>query len=263
MSALEGCLPEKPESMPPIPCFYNWDGVCKRDGADVQIEEGQCESCSDFCVESWRLEQYYAQKDAEILKFESSLSLKEIEHNFKDTGIMDGLQSIISPVYSIPGNIRRKLAAYQKAFDALKKMEWYYAPIFSRDPEVQELLQLLDGKIVQLKQQLESHYKALAECNPPEHTESDKEDAIDLAIYEDAMAEYRKNPVSHPITELWEELDLEELKDLYRIAKDIDPTNALNLIRQAESEEERNFFAYIADMNLQRKQKEAIEKNVF
>ncbi len=121
---------------------------------------------------------------------------------------------MIQPVYSIPGNIRRKLAAYQKAFDALKEMEWYYSPIFSRDPEVQELLQLLDGKIVQLKQQLEDHYKELAECNPSEHTEPDKEDAIDLAIYEDAMAEYRKNPVSRPITELWSELGLDSKPEM-------------------------------------------------
>ena len=52
-------------------------------------------------------------------------------------------------------------------------------------------------------------------------------------------------------------------KNIYQIAKNIDPVNALNLIRDAQSEEERNFFAYIADMNLQRKQKMAIERNVF
>lgn len=61
MFALEGCLSEKPKSIPPIPCFYNWDGVCKRNGATAQIKDGQCESCSDFCVESWRWEQYQAQ----------------------------------------------------------------------------------------------------------------------------------------------------------------------------------------------------------
>ena len=37
----------------------------------------------------------------------------------------------------------------------------------------------------------------------------------------------------------------------------------MKLAEQAESEEERKFYAFIMTMNLQRKQKEAIEKNLF
>lgn len=57
--------------------------------------------------------------------------------------------------------------------------------------------------------------------------------------------------------------NISSFKNLYQIAKSIDSATALNLIRNAQSEEERNFFAFIADMNLQRKQKEAIEWNIF
>ena len=57
--------------------------------------------------------------------------------------------------------------------------------------------------------------------------------------------------------------DNSELKNLYNIAKKIGHANALNLARHAESQEERNFFAYIADMNLQRKQKQVVERNIF
>ncbi len=54
-----------------------------------------------------------------------------------------------------------------------------------------------------------------------------------------------------------------DLKRLYDLARKIAPGNALDLVRKAESDEERNFFAFIADMNLQREQKKAIERNLF
>lgn len=38
------------------------------------------------------------------------------------------------------------------------------------------------------------------------------------------------------------------------------PGEALQMVRNAKSDEERNFFAYIADMNLQRAQWEYINK---
>ena len=57
--------------------------------------------------------------------------------------------------------------------------------------------------------------------------------------------------------------DKSSLKDLYNKAKNIGYTDALGLARQAESDEERNFFAFVADMNLQREQRKAIERNVF
>ena len=45
---------------------------------------------------------------------------------------------------------------------------------------------------------------------------------------------------------------------LYQAAASIDPARALDLIRGAQSEEERNFYAYVADMNLQRRQRAQI-----
>lgn len=55
----------------------------------------------------------------------------------------------------------------------------------------------------------------------------------------------------------------EELKKLYEAAKNLDPGNIMRCINQAESDEERKFLAFIADMNLQRAQKQAIERNLF
>lgn len=47
-------------------------------------------------------------------------------------------------------------------------------------------------------------------------------------------------------------------KLLYKNARKIAYTDALELARRAKTEEERNFYAYIADMNLQRAQWEHI-----
>ena len=46
-------------------------------------------------------------------------------------------------------------------------------------------------------------------------------------------------------------------------AREVPSGLAMKLAEQAESEEERKFYAFIMTMNLQRKQKEAIEKNLF
>lgn len=50
-----------------------------------------------------------------------------------------------------------------------------------------------------------------------------------------------------------------QLKQLYETAKTVLPGEALEMVRHAESNEERKFFAYIADMNLQRQQWEYIK----
>lgn len=52
-------------------------------------------------------------------------------------------------------------------------------------------------------------------------------------------------------------------ENLYQVAREIPPGVALEAARQAESDEERNFYAFISDMNLQREQKKVIEKNLF
>lgn len=41
---------------------------------------------------------------------------------------------------------------------------------------------------------------------------------------------------------------LSEAQSLYWIARDLDPVTALNMIHQAQSEEERDFYTHIADM---------------
>ena len=56
---------------------------------------------------------------------------------------------------------------------------------------------------------------------------------------------------------------MDDFKKLYQAACSIPPGEALEMARHAESNEERNFFAFIADMNLQRAQKKAIEMNLF
>lgn len=52
-----------------------------------------------------------------------------------------------------------------------------------------------------------------------------------------------------------------ELKRLYETAKAVLPGKALQMVRNAECDEERNFFSYIADMNLQRAQWEYINSS--
>lgn len=56
---------------------------------------------------------------------------------------------------------------------------------------------------------------------------------------------------------------MKDLKELYQTAREIPPGVALEMVRRAESDEERNFFAFISDMNLQREQRKVIEKNLF
>lgn len=51
-----------------------------------------------------------------------------------------------------------------------------------------------------------------------------------------------------------------ELKQLYETARTVLPGEALQMVHSAECDEECNFFAYIADMNLQRVQWEYINK---
>lgn len=54
-----------------------------------------------------------------------------------------------------------------------------------------------------------------------------------------------------------------DLDKLYEAAKNLDPAKAMRLVQQAQNDEERKFYAFIADMNLQRSQKEVIERNLF
>ena len=57
-------------------------------------------------------------------------------------------------------------------------------------------------------------------------------------------------------------MGIAKAKKLYETAKSLGHANAIDFARKAESEEERKFFAYIADMNLQRAQRAVIEQEV-
>ena len=47
---------------------------------------------------------------------------------------------------------------------------------------------------------------------------------------------------------------MDDLKHLYQIARSIPPFEALDMARHAKTAEERNFYVFICDMNLQRAQ---------
>lgn len=55
----------------------------------------------------------------------------------------------------------------------------------------------------------------------------------------------------------------DDFKKLYEQATKMEPHEALRLVMQADTDEERKFFNYIANMNVQRRQKEVIERNLF
>ena len=62
---------------------------------------------------------------------------------------------------------------------------------------------------------------------------------------------------------MWEAYEQEKAQQLYTLARSIPAGKALQWATRAESEEERFFWAHIANMNLQRSQKIAIENNLF
>ena len=53
------------------------------------------------------------------------------------------------------------------------------------------------------------------------------------------------------------------METLYEMAVKLDPVEAMRLANKSKTHEERCFYVYIVNMNLQRKQKEVIEKNLF
>lgn len=57
--------------------------------------------------------------------------------------------------------------------------------------------------------------------------------------------------------------NVSEYKDMYKKAKTIRIADALQLIREAETDEEKSFYAHILNMHFQQKQKVAIERNLF
>ena len=70
-------------------------------------------------------------------------------------------------------------------------------------------------------------------------------------------------------TWLWRNTDYEDdgiedlLQEVWETIKKIEPREAMNRIRNAADEEERRLYTFIVNANLQRSQKETIEKNLF
>lgn len=52
------------------------------------------------------------------------------------------------------------------------------------------------------------------------------------------------------------------MRRLYEMAREVDPADALRMMRAAESQEERSFWAYVGDMNLRRRQHERIAEQL-
>ncbi len=55
----------------------------------------------------------------------------------------------------------------------------------------------------------------------------------------------------------------EAYREMYRELKELSFGQAMQLLEQAKDEEERSFFLHVINMNAQRKQQEAIERNWF
>lgn len=59
------------------------------------------------------------------------------------------------------------------------------------------------------------------------------------------------------------EESFEELKQLYETARKVKTNVALEMVMEAQTDEERKFYAFVMNMNLQRAQRLAIQKNKF
>ena len=57
--------------------------------------------------------------------------------------------------------------------------------------------------------------------------------------------------------------DVKKYSQIYQDIKQLQPEDTLQLVMEAESEEEQDFFAMIGNFLLQRKQKQVIERNLF
>lgn len=54
-----------------------------------------------------------------------------------------------------------------------------------------------------------------------------------------------------------------EIKKIYQEIAQLDPEDTLQLILEADTEEQREFYQVVGDFLLQKKQKEVIERNLF
>lgn len=57
--------------------------------------------------------------------------------------------------------------------------------------------------------------------------------------------------------------DVKKYENLYQEIKKLKPTDTLQLVLEAETEEQREFYEMVGDFLLQKKQKKVIERNLF
>lgn len=57
--------------------------------------------------------------------------------------------------------------------------------------------------------------------------------------------------------------DVKEYMELYQQIKRLQPEDTLQLVLEAETEEQRNFYEMVGDFLLQQKQRQVIERNLF
>lgn len=57
--------------------------------------------------------------------------------------------------------------------------------------------------------------------------------------------------------------DVKKYEKLYREIEQLKPEDTLQLVMEAETEEQREFYQVVGDFLLQKKQREVIERNLF
>ncbi|MBQ8231881.1 MAG: hypothetical protein IJZ34_08160 [Lachnospiraceae bacterium] len=57
--------------------------------------------------------------------------------------------------------------------------------------------------------------------------------------------------------------DIQKYNRLYHDIEKLKPEDTMQLVLEAETEEEKSFYEMVGDFLLQRKQKEVIERNLF
>ena len=57
--------------------------------------------------------------------------------------------------------------------------------------------------------------------------------------------------------------DVEKYNKIYKDITSLQPEDTLQLVLEAETEEEKNFYELIGDFLLQMKQKQVVERNLF
>lgn len=57
--------------------------------------------------------------------------------------------------------------------------------------------------------------------------------------------------------------DVKKYERIYQEIKKLQPEDTLQLVLEAETEEEKNFYEMVGDFLLQMKQKKVIERNMF